>query len=137
VRAAGYGLPLSVVALDDRSEGSAQRRGKAAPPVANQTTKATEEIAGQVSGMRQATDEAVNAITHIAATIDEVSKIATTIVSAVKQQNDATADISQNVQQAATRTTAVSENIGGVSQTAIRAGGAAQHVLEAAAHLSQ
>jgi methyl-accepting chemotaxis protein len=105
--------------------------------LANQTAKATEEIAGQVSSMQQATGGAVSAITHIAATIGEVSNIATTIVSAVKQQNAATAEISRNVQQAAAGTTAVSENIGGVSQTAIRAGGAAQHVLEAATRLSQ
>jgi methyl-accepting chemotaxis protein len=105
--------------------------------LANQTAKATEEIAGQVSGMQQATGKAVSAITHIAATIDEVSKIATAIVTAVKQQSAATAEISRNVQEAAAGTTAVSENIGGVSEIAIRAGSAAQHVLEAASRLSQ
>jgi methyl-accepting chemotaxis protein len=104
--------------------------------LATQTAKATEEIAGQVSGMQQATGEAVSAIAHIGTTIADISKIATTIVSAVRQQGAATSEISRNVQQAAAGTTAVSQNIGGVSETATRAGGAAQHVLEAASRLS-
>jgi methyl-accepting chemotaxis protein len=105
--------------------------------LAQQTAKATEEIAAQVNGMQQATGEAVGAIDRIGATINDISKIATTIASAIEQQGAATAEISRNVQQAASGTSALSANIGGVSETAERTGDAASHVLEAATRLSE
>ena len=105
--------------------------------LATQTAKATEEIAGQVSGMQQATGQAVGAIEGISTTIETMSKIATTIASAVEEQGAATAEISRNVQQAAGGTKTVSDNIGGVAETATHTGHAASQVLEAATELSQ
>jgi methyl-accepting chemotaxis protein len=105
--------------------------------LAQQTAKATEEIATQVNGMQQATGEAVSAIDRIGVTIDDISKIATTIASAIEQQGVATAEISRNVQQAATGTSGVSANISGVSETAERTGVAASQVLQAATRLSE
>jgi methyl-accepting chemotaxis protein len=105
--------------------------------LANQTAKATEEIAAHVNGMQQATGEAVGAIDGIAVTITDISKIATTIAAAIEQQGTATGEISRNVQQAASGTSAVSANIGGVGETAIRTGDTAGRVLEAATRLSQ
>jgi methyl-accepting chemotaxis protein len=104
--------------------------------LATQTAKATEEITGQVSGMRHVTDDAVAAIGHIVSTIHEVSEIATAIVTAVEEQNAATSEIARNVQQASTGTTEVSNNIAGVSEAASRTGSAANDVLEAAIRLT-
>src|SRR5262249_26571277 len=47
--------------------------------LANQTAKATEEIATQISGIQGATKESVDAIRAIGRTIKEVDEIATTI----------------------------------------------------------
>jgi methyl-accepting chemotaxis protein len=105
--------------------------------LAQQTASATEEIAAQVNSMQQATGQAVLAIDGIGVTINDISKIATTIAAAIDQQGSATGEISRNVQQAASGTSAVSANIGGVSETAIRTGDAAGHVLKAATRLSE
>jgi methyl-accepting chemotaxis protein len=105
--------------------------------LAQQTAKATDEIAAQVNGMQQATGEAVSAIDRIGVTINDISKIATTIASAIEQQGAATAEISRNVQQAASGTSGVSANISGVSETAERTGDAAAKVLHAATRLSE
>ena len=105
--------------------------------LANQTAKATEEIAAQVASMRQATGDTIAAIETIGGTINEISRIATGISSAVEQQSAAAREIARNVQEAATRTGEVSGNIGGVNAAAAETGGAAQNVLEAARQLAQ
>jgi methyl-accepting chemotaxis protein len=105
--------------------------------LANQTAKATEEIAAQIGGIQQATGEAVKAIQSIGQTIGEINDIATTIASAVEEQGAATQEIARNVQQAAAGTQEVSTNIAGVSQAATVTGEAADQVLEAASELSK
>ncbi|HUK60714.1 MAG TPA: methyl-accepting chemotaxis protein [Stellaceae bacterium] len=104
--------------------------------LATQTAKATEEITGQVAGMRRVTDDAVGAISHIVTTIHEVSQIAAAIVTAVEEQNAATSEIARNVQQASVGTAEVSSNIAGVSDAATRTDAAANEVLQAATRLS-
>lgn len=105
--------------------------------LANQTSRATEEIAGQVGYIQTATQEAVDAIREITRTIEEVSAIATSIAAAVEQQGAATAEIARNVQQTSASTREVTSNISGVSQAARDTGGAASQVLAAASDLSQ
>jgi methyl-accepting chemotaxis protein len=105
--------------------------------LANQTAKATEEIAAQVASMRQATGDTIAAIETIGTTINDISRIATSISSAVEQQSAAAREIARNVQEAATRTGEVSTNISGVNMAAAETGGAAQNVLEAARQLAQ
>ncbi|HVI87906.1 MAG TPA: methyl-accepting chemotaxis protein [Dongiaceae bacterium] len=105
--------------------------------LANQTAKATEEIASQIGGIQQATGEAVKAIQSIGTTISEINEIATTIASAVEEQGAATQEIARNVQQAAAGTQEVTTNIAGVSQAASMTGAAAEQVLGAASELSK
>jgi methyl-accepting chemotaxis protein len=104
--------------------------------LANQTTRATEEIGSQISQIQAATREAVEAIGSISATMDGISSIATSIASAVEEQGSATAKIARNVQQAAQATSAVTRFIGGVSAAADDTGEAARRVLHEAAALS-
>lgn len=103
--------------------------------LANQTAKATEEIAAQVGAMQGATSEAVQAIKSIGGTIGTINKIATTIASAVEEQGAATQEIARNVQQAAQGTGQVSSNIVGVNQAAAETGTAANQVRGAAEKL--
>jgi methyl-accepting chemotaxis protein len=104
--------------------------------LANQTAKATEEIAQQIGQIQASTRDAVSAIKDIATAIEEVSAIATTIASAVEEQGAATAEIARSVQQTAARTQDVSASIGGVGQAANDTGAAATQVLGASNELS-
>ncbi len=97
--------------------------------LANQTGRATDEIAQQVAGVQGATGQAVEAIRAIAATISEISEIGSAIASAVEQQGAATQEISRNTQQAAQGTSTVSRTVGEVTAAAAEAGRAAQDVL--------
>ncbi|HZB92016.1 MAG TPA: HAMP domain-containing methyl-accepting chemotaxis protein [Stellaceae bacterium] len=105
--------------------------------LANQTAKATEEIAAQVGSMRSATSGAVQAIERISATIGSISDIATTIAAAVEQQDAATHQIARNIQEASAGTGQVSGNIAGVNQAAADTGAAASHVLASAEQLGR
>ena len=105
--------------------------------LANQTAKATEEIAAQVSAIQSATGDCVTAIDAISTTIGEISQIATTIAAAVEEQGTATREIARNVQQAAIGTTDVSSNIAGASQAAEQSSGMADRVLASAGELSR
>ena len=84
--------------------------------LANQTAKATEEIASQISAIRSVTEAAVVAIKQIGITIDEVSTVATAIAAGVEQQGASTEEIARNTQQAARRTRDVTDTIDVVAQ---------------------
>jgi len=99
--------------------------------LANQTARATEEIAGQIGAIQSATTEAVQAIQAIGGTIGEISEIATAIASAVDQQGAATREIAGNVQQAAQGTQEVTSNIAGVTRAASDTGAATTQVVDA------
>jgi methyl-accepting chemotaxis protein len=105
--------------------------------LANQTGKATDEIAQQVSAVQAATEEAVRAIQGIGQTISEINSISTAIASAVEEQGAATREIARNVQQAAAGTHQVTQNIGGVSDAAMETGHSAHSVLNAATGLTR
>ncbi|WP_162305860.1 methyl-accepting chemotaxis protein [Oleisolibacter albus] len=105
--------------------------------LAQQTQKATEEIAAQVQGIQGSTAQAAGAIDGVAATITRLSGIATAIAAAIEQQQAATRDIAGNVARAAQGTEQVSHVIGEVSQAAGETGLAASQVQGAAASLSR
>ncbi|MBR0975194.1 methyl-accepting chemotaxis protein [Bradyrhizobium japonicum] len=104
--------------------------------LAEQTAKATGEIAQQVSGIQAATEESVGSIKEISGTIERLSEISSTVAAAVEEQGAATQEISRNVQQAARGTQRVSSNIGDVQRGASETGSASSQVLSAARSLS-
>ncbi len=105
--------------------------------LANQTAKATEEIAAQINEMQSVSGDAVEAIGGIGKTIGEIGAICQAISSAVTEQGTATSKIAENTQQAAAGTQEVSSNIAGVTQAAAETGAAAQQVLSSASELSK
>ena len=105
--------------------------------LAEQTAKATGEIAQQVSGIQAATQQSVSAIQEISGTIEKLSEISSTIASAVEEQGAATQEIARNVQQAAEGTQQVSSNITDVQRGAGETGSASSQVLSAAQSLSR
>lgn len=104
--------------------------------LANQSAKATEEIAAQVSEIQSQTGGAVEAIGRITATIQELSETAAAIAAAVEEQDAATQDIAKNVQDAARETRQVAQDISQVQEGSQSTGAAASQVLAAAGQLS-
>jgi methyl-accepting chemotaxis protein len=105
--------------------------------LAQQTSKATEEIGGQIAQIQSATRDAVTAIQGIAATIAEVSTIATAIAQSVEQQGAATQEIAHNIHTTSAAVQAVTSTIGGVSQIASDTGAAAKAVHAASVGLTR
>jgi len=98
--------------------------------LATQTSKATEEIGGQIAAVQGATNEAVGAISDISKTIDTINEISQTIAAAVEEQNAVTKEIASNMQTAATGVQAISANM---SQIAV----ATQSATEATAKVKE
>ncbi len=96
--------------------------------LANQTGKATEDIAQQVAAIQSATQQAVAAVNDVGRIIGEINQISSAIAAAVEEQGAATKEISRNVQEAANGTQQVNLNITGVTQAAAATGKAARQV---------
>ncbi len=105
--------------------------------LANQTSKATDEISAQIENMQQVTKETVQSIEGVASAINRIQQVATGIASAVEEQESSTREIARNVQEAATGTQEVSSNVTAVTQSAEGAKGEAADVLNVAGKLSQ
>ena len=105
--------------------------------LATATSRATEDITNQITGIQNETDGAVTAIGTISSTITEISQISAAIASAVEEQGAATLEITRNVQEASVGTTEVTSNIVSVNEAAGSTGAAAEQVLSAASELSR
>lgn len=105
--------------------------------LANQTAKATDEIASQINAVQQATRDAVEEIRSITTTINRISEISSAISSAVEEQGAATQEIARNVQEAAIGVGEVTTNITSVTQASTETGQASSQVLTAAQQLSE
>jgi methyl-accepting chemotaxis protein len=105
--------------------------------LAQQTAKATHEIAAQIAQVQGSTAGVVEAISRITAIIQEVSMIAASIGAAVEEQGAATAEIARSVQQTAHSTRQVTTNMAHVSRAAQQTGVTAHQLLDAASGLSR
>jgi methyl-accepting chemotaxis protein len=104
--------------------------------LAAQTSKATEEIGVQISGVQAATQDSVAIIQEIGATIGRIAEIAAAITSAVEVQGATTQQIAANVQAAAGSTAHVTANIAEVNDSAAEITSASAQVLSSAQMLS-
>jgi methyl-accepting chemotaxis protein len=92
--------------------------------LANQTSRATEEISQQVAAIQEATKRAVDEISSIAKTINELTAVATGIASAVDEQGAFAREITGSIQTAAGNTARASEQIRSVEEAAKRSAAA-------------
>ncbi len=105
--------------------------------LANQTSKATEEISTQIHEIQSLTEETVSAIAGITETMTEVNEYTSTIAASVTQQGSATNEISLSAGQAAKSTSNVSSNISGLAGAVNDTSRSADQVLQASAALGE
>ncbi|GIE72808.1 methyl-accepting chemotaxis protein [Actinoplanes palleronii] len=86
--------------------------------LAQETARATEDIAGRVAAIQSDARAAAGSIHEISEVIAEINQYQTTIAAAVEEQTATTAEISRNVAQAAAGTTEIAGTIGGVADGA-------------------
>lgn len=104
--------------------------------LANQTSRATEEISQQVAAIQNATRKSVDEISSIARAIKQLTTAATSIASAVEQQSATTRDIAGSIQTAAGRTASASVEILSVEQAAGRSAKAFGEITDLTARVS-
>jgi methyl-accepting chemotaxis protein len=104
--------------------------------LANQTTRATEDIAGHIDGIQNSTQGALGAIEHLSARMKELNEVAGGIAAAVSEQDAATGEIARNVTEAAAGTKEVAHNVVGLREAAEEELQASGEVLSASNSLS-
>ncbi|MHA3946329.1 methyl-accepting chemotaxis protein [Cellulomonas bogoriensis] len=86
--------------------------------LAQETARATKEIAARVEAIQTDTDDAVGAISEIASIISRINEYQLTIASSVEEQTATTNEMSRGVTEAATGSGEIAENITGVATAA-------------------
>ena len=90
--------------------------------LADQTGKATEDIARQIDDMREAAQASMQAASAVADKVNAITERMNAVAAAAEQQNATTGEIARNVSEAATGTQDVSRAITEVSGQASRTG---------------
>ncbi|MGE5547188.1 MAG: methyl-accepting chemotaxis protein [Solirubrobacterales bacterium] len=85
--------------------------------LANQTSRATDQIGEQITAIQAATQDAVGAIRGIVGIIDQIGQISGGIAAAVEEQSAATQEIARSAQTAAAGTQQAAAEIAQVSQS--------------------
>ena len=99
--------------------------------LAGQTTKATDEIRGQIGAVQQATQKAVTAISAITSTISTISGISNAIASAVEEQAAVTREMTSSMRKAAESVNQVSDDMNQISNVTSVVSSSAQRVNSA------
>jgi methyl-accepting chemotaxis protein len=104
--------------------------------LAEQTAKATQEIAQHITGIQTSTASAVASVKEVGVAMRQIDEVTTAIASAVEEQGAATREISQNVQMAAAGTQTLAASISTVNTAIGETSRSADHVLHASTKVS-
>jgi methyl-accepting chemotaxis protein len=104
--------------------------------LANQTSRATEDISQQVAAIQNATKHSVEEISSIARAIGELTSVSTSIASAVQEQGATTSAIAESIHDAAGHTAQASAEIGAVDEVVTRGAKAIGDITTWTARLS-
>ena len=105
--------------------------------LADQTAKATDQIATQITGMQGISEKSVAAIAAIAHQIEEMSSLTGSVAAAVEEQQAATGEIARNVAEAARGTQESTDNIAQVREASGHTATASEQLLTSANELSE
>jgi methyl-accepting chemotaxis protein len=100
--------------------------------LAQETARATEEIAQRIQSIQHETGEAVTAIDGISQIIEQISDYQTTIASAVEEQSATTAEMNRGVTEAADGASEIAQGISSVAQSTASSRDAAGEATRAA-----
>jgi methyl-accepting chemotaxis protein len=104
--------------------------------LAEQTAKATSEIALQITEIQQATQESVASISAIGEVIRNVESNASVTAAAIEKQNAVTREISQTVEESSAASREVTQQIANVSSEAVETGKRATEIRDVAAEVA-
>ena len=104
--------------------------------LANQTSRATEDISQQVAAIQNATKRSVEEIAAIARAIGELTGVSTNIASAVQEQGATSDAIAESIHNASGHTALASTEIGSVELAVSRGAGAVGDITSWTAKLS-
>ena len=105
--------------------------------LANQTARATEDIAVQISSIQNSTQSTADAIRSVGSQVKQMTEISSGVAAAVEEQNAATREIARNVQEASAGNQEVSQKVDLVARAAEGTKGAAATVLDASHQLGE
>lgn len=105
--------------------------------LAEQTSKATEEIAAQVEAIQGSTGDAVAAIEQVSSIIKEMDGLAASVAGAVTQQDAAVHTIAENVSQASSRSEEGTERMSAVGTAAENARSTGKEVEQLASSMAE
>ncbi len=97
--------------------------------LANQTARATDEIARQINDVQSSTEEMAASIGSVVETIRELDKASSAIASAVQEQEAATRDIASNIDDVATQAKTVSRSVVGLAKASAMTSGDTVRVI--------
>jgi len=103
--------------------------------LANQTSRATEQVAEQIRAMQSTTGASVSALRAIASQIEQLETTAVSIASAVDQQSVAGHDLARSIDLAARGSEKVAGHVDTVRALSLSTGSAASQVLASATSL--
>jgi methyl-accepting chemotaxis protein len=105
--------------------------------LAQETARATEDIARRVEAIQLDTSGAVEAIGRISAVIARISEFQTTIASAVEEQTATTGETNRNVADASTGVQQIATNITGVADSARQTSAGVQDAQQTSIELAR
>jgi len=99
--------------------------------LATQTSKATDEISGQIAEVQNSTTSAVNVIEAISQTISRINEISAAIAASVEEQSSVTQNISENMQVAAKGVSDINSSMNEIANAAQSVDAATRKVKDA------
>jgi len=105
--------------------------------LAQETARATEDIARRVEAIQDDTASAVTAIGQISTIIASINDFQLTIASAVEEQTATTNEMSRGVNDAAQGAESISQNLNGVATSSARSTAVLEDMGEALAQLAE
>jgi len=105
--------------------------------LADQTSKATDEISSQISGIQVSVKDAADSINTITDKVDEIRSLTTVVAGAIEEQHAATQEIAQSARYASDGTGQAAKNMTTVSQAIQRTADEADTVNSASDLVSE